>query len=346
MQRFTKSLIVLILAFMAKPALSQQVSVTASIDSSMILIGQQSGMHIKVSGPTGLNYSFPQFPGDTLVNGIELLARGPVDTVEITDGQIQLNVDYLITSFDSGLYYIPPIKVLAGLDTVESDFMALKVLTYDVDTTKTKLYDIKGVEAPPFVLSDYLLYIIIFILVYCIALLVIWLILKKKYGIRTDKAVAVQQMLPPHVRAIMELDKLKSEKPWKDGKTKEFFTRLSDILRTYINQRFNVNAMEMTSSEILDLFSKDRNTQSIYQNLKQILQLADLVKFAKVTPIENENELSIMNSYLFVNQTKLEDIQSVEEQKEALLEQQQTESETVGKPDDDGNDYMKKFQRK
>jgi hypothetical protein len=340
-----RSLFLLILVFAAIPAYSQQVSVNASIDSTMLLIGQQSALHLKVSGPSTLNYTLPQFPGDTLVNGIEVLARGPIDTVNQKNGEIQLKVDYLITSFDTGLYYISPIKVLAGIDTVESNNMALKVLTYEVDTTNVNLFDIKGAQAPPFVLSDYFVSIAIFLLAYILVLFAIWLILKKKYGLKTGETEPVQVYLLPHVRAIMDLDRLKAEKPWKSGKNKEYYTRLTDIIRTYIENRFQINAMEMTTAEILPLFSKDKNTQSVFQNLRQILQLSDLVKFAKQVPLENENEMSIMNAYLFVNQTKIEEVQTVEEQKEAYMEQKETEDST-SVPKVEENDYLKKFQRK
>jgi len=144
----------------------------------------------------------------------------------------------------------------------------------------------------------------------------------------------------------MELDKLKSEKLWHTGRNKEFYTRMSDILRIYINRRFQIDSLEMTTGEILELFRRDKNTQSVYQNLKQILQLADLVKFAKLTPLENDNELSMMNAYLFVNQTKkTEEVPSVEEQKEAM-EEQMADNEPKETPKNDQEDYLKKYQQK
>jgi hypothetical protein len=75
-----------------------------------------------------------------------------------------------------------------------------------------------------------------------------------------------------------------------------------------MERRYHINALEMTTADILELFQKDKESQSVYQNLKQILQLADLVKFAKYQPLENENELSLMNAYLFVNQTKIVEV--------------------------------------
>lgn len=309
------------------PLMAQQVIVKAAIDSTAMLIGQQSQMHLEVSGPASICYTFPVFQGDTLVKGVEVLASGRLDTLEKIGDQIRIRANYLVTSFDSGLYYIPPLKIIAGLDTVESNYMALKIMTYAVDTTKVQIFDIKGVENPPFVLGDYALEMMAFLLLYILVLLTIWYVLKKKYGRKEENRVEVP-LLPPHVVAIMELDRLKSERIWKSGKCKEFYTTLSDVLRRYIERRFQVNALEMTTDEILLMFRKDRDTQSVYQNLRQILQLADLVKFAKIQPLENENELSIVNSYFFVNQTKIEEVKPIEEQKESLDEEQKKGTNT------------------
>jgi hypothetical protein len=338
-----RSLVLLVLAFTLLPVHAQQVSVKATIDSTTMLIGQQSLMHLQISGPASLKYTFPVFTGDTLVKGVEILSRGPLDTVSIINGQIELKTDYLVTSFDSGLYYIPPVKILAGTDTVESNYMGLKIMTYDVDTAKVKIFDIKGVEKPPFVWSDYLVEILVFLLVYCLILLVIWIILRKKYRVERGEEVSNIPLLPPHVVAIMELDRMRSEKIWKVGKKKEYYIELSDVLRKYIERRFQINALEMTTEEILELFKKDKNAQSVYQNLRQILQLADLVKFAKIEPLESENELSIMNSYLFVNQTKMEEVKPIEEQKEEL-QKEIIDIET--KDETSESDELKKYQPK
>lgn len=343
MFNYKKSLVSLVLALGLLPVCAQQISFKATIDSTALLIGQQSLMHLEVSGPASLKYTFPVFQGDTLVKGIEVVQYGPLDTLEIANNQIRIKKDYLVTSFDSGLYYIPPVKILAGLDTIQSNEMVLKISTYSVDTTKVKIFDIKGVQKAPFVFGDYLLTLLLFLFIWALALLVIWFILKKKYGKEKEKLTA-EQMLPPHVVAIMELDRLKSEKIWKIGKNKEYYTNLSDILRKYIQRRFMINALEMTTDEILVLFKRDKSTQSVYQNLRQILQLADLVKFAKIQPLENENEMSIMNSYLFVNQTKMEELIKPEE----ILEDLQTVNTAEEQADKGASEdnEMKKYQPK
>jgi hypothetical protein len=339
-----KRSLALLLFALALPSMhAQTVSVKATLDSTVLLIGQQSLLHLEVSGPASLHYLFPTFPGDTLVKGIEILSRGKLDTVRMENDRIELKTDYLVTSFDSGLYYIPPVKILAGTDTVESNFMGLKVMTFDVDTAKVEIFDIKGVAKPDFVLGDYAVAILTFLLVYILIIMLIWYILRKKYHVEKGVEESNVSLLPPHVVAIMELDRLRTEKLWKKGKNKEYYTELSDVVRKYIERRFQVNALEMTTEEILILFRKDRNTQSVYQNLRQILQTADMVKFAKTEPLESENELSIMNSYLFVNQTKLEEVKSLEEQKEELLKDvEDSPSEEPVAESDDLKKYMPK----
>jgi len=343
MFKFKRSLVTLVLSACLLPVCAQEVSVKATIDSTVLLIGQQSKMHLEISGPATLKYAFPVFQGDTLVNGIEILQTGRLDTLEIGNNQIRLRTDYVITSFDSGLYYIPPVKILAGVDTVESNYLALKVMTYSVDTAKVTIFDIKGVQKPPFVLADYYMLMLWVLLAYALILLLIWYILRKKYGLNKEYSKLDQPLLPPHVVAIMELDRLKAEKIWKSGKSKEYYTSLSDILRKYIQRRYHINALEMTTDEILIVFKRDRSALSVYKNLRQILQLADLVKFAKIQPIENENEISIMNSYLFVNQTKIEEIKPVEEIQMEQPEETDVDSNMNVATE---NDEQKKYQPK
>jgi len=114
-----------------------------------------------------------------------------------------------------------------------------------------------------------------------------------------------------------ELDEIKQQKLWQQGRNKEYYTLLTDTLRKYMVNRFGINAMEMTSGEILELIRLESEANSSYNSLKQILELADFVKFAKLHPLPDENELSLMNAYLFVNQTKVVEVASPEESKES-----------------------------
>lgn len=326
-------------------AFSQVVTVQASIDSSTLYIGQQCMLNITLTGPATQTYTLPTFSGDTVVTGIEIIRREPVDTGRLDNDYVRYNAKFVITSFDEGLYYIPPIPVAYGSDTTFSNELALKIVTIDVDTTNYTLFDIKPIQKAPFVLYDYLLPFLIFILVIGLSY-VAWWYYKRHKARQTEKEEEDPFVrLPPHVAAIMELDKLKADKPWKTGRNKEYYTRLSDVIRKYIERRFQINAPEMTTSDILELFYRDKETLSVYQNLQQILSLSDLVKFAKLVPLENENELSLMNAYLFVNQTKVDELKPTAEQTEQDTESTHPDAEHDTSMDQPDN-YLKKFQPK
>ena len=114
--------------------------------------------------------------------------------------------------------------------------------------------------------------------------------------------------LTPYEQAIKELDTIKQQKLWQQGRNKEYYTELTDKLRRYIVERFDINAMEMTSGEILEIIRKEPDASEVYNTLKEIMGLSDFVKFAKLTPLPDENDRSMVNAYLFVNRTKRQEI--------------------------------------
>lgn len=343
--RIAQRLFLLIVTGVPWMAFSQSITVQASIDSSTMAIGQQCKLHLTLTGPSSETYILPSFSGDTIVNGVEVIKRNRIDTVELDNEYIRFKADYVITSFEEGLYYIPPIPIRTGSDTVYSNELALNIVTFDVDTTNYTLFDIKPVQKAPFVLFDYLPSLPILLLLLVLSYLAWWLIRRSKHRHNLHEEIDPFLLLPPHVAAILELDRLKAEKPWASGRNKEYYTRLSEVLRKYIQRRFQIDAPEMTTSEILELFNRDKETISVYQNLKQILSLSDLVKFAKLIPVENENELSLMNAYLFVNQTKVEEVKPVEEQAETVQEHPLSDNDRNTEMDK-SDDNLKKYQPK
>jgi len=115
-------------------------------------------------------------------------------------------------------------------------------------------------------------------------------------------------VLLPHQIALNELNKISAQKLWQHGREKEYYTKLTDVIRHYMEARFNIAAPEMTSSEILEETKPIQNEYpAAYDSLKKLLQVGDLVKFAKWHPLADENELSLNICYLFVNQTKVEE---------------------------------------
>jgi hypothetical protein len=289
-----------------KPVASQTI-VRATIDSAMLMIGEQRRIYLEVITDKGRQVLLPPF-SEYLVDGVMVLEAGKPDTIDAGNNRVAIKQDYLITSFDSALYIIPPFRVLDGQDTLLSNPLVLKVQTFpDVDPEQG-IIDIKPVMDADFVLSDYYLYIFGIpgaLLLLCIIMYIIqkW---KKKEPVFTLKAP--EPKLPPHVEATTRLDRIKAAKLWQQGKTKEYYSDITDVLRKYIMDRFGIFALEMTSDEILSEIYRLNDAHSVHSTLQQILKLADLVKFAKYIPLPDDSEITIMNAYLFVNQTKIEEL--------------------------------------
>lgn len=310
--------IAIVLSFLQGTKLyAQQTLIDVSIDSAAILIGEQTVLHLTVTTDNGKNVIVP-IPNDTLMTGVEVLNIAKADTTVIDNNRLLIKQDILVTSFDSSLYLLPPFKVIDQTDTIYSNQVALKVSTIPVNIDKPDEFnDIKDTWDPPFVLADY--YLLIYgVLFACILICLIGYILKRLRNRQSIIPFKKQEpKLPPFEMAMKELDEIKQQKLWQQGRNKEYYTLLTDTLRKYMVNRFGINAMEMTSGEILELIRLESEANSSYNSLKQILELADFVKFAKLHPLPDENELSLMNAYLFVNQTKVVEVASPEESKES-----------------------------
>jgi hypothetical protein len=307
MKVFTKSFWLLLFIqclFVSDKIFAQRTLIDVTIDSAAILIGEQTVLHMTVTIDRDKHVQVV-IPGDTLIRGVEVLGFSKPDSSVIENNRLLIKQDILITSFDSALYLLPPLKVIDGLDTVYSNQVALKVSTIPVDTDNPEdFFDIKEVWKPPFVLADYypwIFGILITLFLICVAGYIIQRVRNQKPLVPFRRETP---QLPPHEQAIMELNRIKQRKLWQQGRSKEYYTSITEILRRYIVARFGINAMEMTSGEILDIIKRNNEADSVYENLKQILQLADFVKFAKWNPLPDENDLSMMNACLFVNQTK------------------------------------------
>lgn len=307
-------------------------TVKVEMDSTYVTYGCPMTFHLQAIVPEGEQILFPQEPlqhggiigtDDSLTVLLELDdQRVPtIDTIEHSAGMLTLQQDLTVFAFDSATLYIPPFRFVNQRgDTLLTNSLALKVFVpfENVEVDPQKFCDIKGVETPDLVIWDYADW-------FLWPLLAIVLIVGLWAGYRYWKEHKNQQVevkpkekpLPPHVEAMQRLEELNSKKLWQDGHNKEFHTELTEILRQYIERRFQVSAMEQTSDEILDsLYELAQEQKSSLQNLKQILAVADLVKFAKFNPLSDENQLSMVNAKMFIEQTKQVLIEDNPEEKE------------------------------
>lgn len=302
--------------------LTAQITVDAKIDSTAIVIGDQTHLTFRITQKPGQRVMMPLLV-DSIPGGLDIVESLKPDTVAGDAGTVQIKKSYLVTAFEDSLLYIPALPFVIDGDTVWSKTLSLKVVQpFKIDTASHQIADIKPVIQGPFDWKGLLLILLFILLVH--GLVVAGIYVYRTYFVKEPELDQKSKDLlqPAHVVALGYLDRIKQEKPWQAGRSKEYHTQLTDVLRTYIERMFNINSMEMTSDEILEEFRlMHLENKSVYTNLKQILTLADLVKFAKWEPAIDEHELSLMNAYFFINQTKIEEV--------APLENIQTEEKSV-----------------
>ena len=291
---------------------AQQTLVDIKLDVADIMIGEQTMLHLNVTIDKDKQIIIP-LPGEVLMEGVEVLDISPSDTTDIKNNRITISYELIITSFDSSLYLLPSFIAIDGRDTIFSDRLALKVSSPDVNIDNPEeYYDIKNVWRPPFVLSDY--YALIYGILFALFLICVIGYFIQRMRNRPEKTVLIDTgpKLPPHELAIKELRELRERKLWQQGRNKEYFTEITDTLRRYISSRYGESAMEKTTSEILDfLRSEEPCNKDAYDVLRQVLQLSDFVKFAKLQPLPDENEISMINANVFVERTKREEVKVI-----------------------------------
>nr|WP_321357799.1 hypothetical protein [uncultured Draconibacterium sp.] len=296
---------------------AQRIKATASLDSANILIGDQVKLFLEVDHPKDVDVQFPVVP-DTINSLIEVISRSGVDTFELDDETLMKQIQaYTITSFDSGSYRIPPywfkIDVDGTIDSIPSNGVTLNVYTMEIDTTKGPT-DIKMPYGAPLTLKEVTPYILGVILIGAIIFFLLYSIKRKKNN-KPIFARPEKPKEPAHIIALRELDRIKTEKMWQKGKTKQYYSELTDALREYIEDRFGIRAPEQTTDETIASFRAQKGVISDknFANLTQLMQMADLVKFAKYQPLPDDDNLSLVNAYFFVNDTKKEEQKKAEE---------------------------------
>ena len=283
---------------------AQKLSVETSIDTNIITIGDQIGLNYTIEKKKDLVTKLPFFT-DSLTEGVEIIGEPRIDSSSIKDDLLRINIGLTITSFDTGLYYLPPQAIVYSdqgyWDTLMSRATYLMVKGVPIDTTYT-VRDIKGVEKMPLTILEILIYVGILLVVVALIILTIYYFKRKKEDKPLFKPLKPEE--PAYITALRELDKIKAQKLWQQKQVKEYYTRITYIIRWYIEKRFSVAALEQTSDEILYKIRKLDIDNINFTNLESLLNLADLVKFAKGEPDPEENILHLDNAYDFIKKTK------------------------------------------
>ena len=284
---------------------AQPTTVSATMDSTILLVGEQTRLTFTVAQMRDRQVCAPVF-SDTIVSGLEIVERLPLDTQLADDGLLLVSQSYVLTSFDSALYFIDAQPFVDGADTLYSNPLSLKVVSIPVDTAQHAIADIKPVYAPPF---DWpLFWLIVLITLGVVALAVIGFFVYryvKRHAAPSAEVAEPQDLRPAHEIALERLDVIKAEKLWQQNRAKEYHTQLTDVVRDYIARRFGICAVEQTSAEILAGIQPELNGQkTVYADLKTLLTTSDLVKFAKYKPLVSEDEKSLALAYQFVEATK------------------------------------------
>lgn len=273
-------IIVLLISFVG---ISQENPIKVSADTTFIRIGEQFVYKITVEG-SKKEVIFPKL--DSLQN-LEVVKSFPIDSLKN-----KLEKKYLLTSFDSGQYAIPQQKIRINHKKYLTDSLLINVATVKVDTTKQKMYPIKAIKSEPKTIEDYVyqLWWIPIILLIALAVALYFILRKKK------SKILFKKQIPPMQEAIQRLQKLDKTDYLKENELKKYYTELTDIIRTYIEKDIHIPALESTTNELMETITdinKSSNLQiskETLQQLKSILQSADLVKFAKSKPLISDAE--------------------------------------------------------
>lgn len=296
-------LLCLTLCLLSTPLLADVV-VEASLDSAAIRIGEQLNLHTRVTVPKGTRVIFPEYQQGYLTEGIEVLERSQVDTSTIDDGsRWVLNRTYVLTSFDSALYSLPPVEVQVGERRYASrNTLGLKVESIEVDTVHTdNIRDPYGPVSIPFRWSGSFVATSLLLWLFLVAFVVSLCRLLKHEPLR--KRITIAPPPPAHQVALRAIEQFRGRAADSEDELKAYYDELTGVLRTYIKERFGIDAREMTTPQLITALTNAEDETALY-DLRELLQTADLVKFARLQTSATENDRSLLHAMDYINQTK------------------------------------------
>ena len=304
-------------------------TITSHISADTVMIGDRVTLTIEVDADVMQHIVFPTFDfTQNLPEGaeqqepsIEIINDFAPDTVSKEGRRVRLRKRYEMAVYDEGIYKLGRAQALYLDKNIVDTLFAereeeLVVKTFQIDSTMTTVRDLKPQMTLKLRFAEFGGYLGISFAVALLLAGVIYLLARylHKRGKHLSDLFKPAPPIPAHIVAIEALEKLRNEKLWQNNKHKEYYSGLSDILRTYLAGRFEVGAMEMTTDEIADALREVDIEHKSKMDLLSVLRDADLVKFAKATPEANDNELAYDKAFYFVENTK--PVEVVEEEDE------------------------------
>ena len=272
-----------ILLFISTISFAQKPMVKAEIDTTNIRIGEQ--FQLKISVDETQNVIIPKIQ----LKGLEVIDSTRIDTIKNS-----LIRRYILTGFDSGAFYIPQQQIFVKNQAFLTDSLLINIATIAIDTAKVKKFPIKSIKKEPYTFDDFKIYIyLILAILAIIGFWIYWFVIKKR---KETEDAPTYRTLPPFEEAILRLNELDEKLLWQNNKIKEYYSELTEIVRGYIERELKVPALENTTDEVLAMIKDFKNADSIetsketIKKLKDLLQEADLVKFAKSKPLAIEIE--------------------------------------------------------
>lgn len=294
-------------------AQSQPPRVTARFLPDSVAIGDRFELEVTVDKDKLQLVDFPAFGDKKFTDQIEIVDDLPIDTLSLEGRRMKLGKRYRLTTFEAGVHPVGRFPVLYVdkniTDTLLSaDSLILQVGTFEIDTATMTIRDLKPAMGAPLKFGEISGYLGWALLALAAVVLIVWRIVSLRRNLTMfGKPKPID---PPHVTAIKALQILHNQKLWQNNKHKQYYTRLTDILREYLGGRYGIPAMEMTTDEILDGIASREIPAKHVANLREVLSTADLVKFAKLVPADDDNEAAYTQAYYFVENTKPTEVEA------------------------------------
>ena len=296
--------------------LAQEEQPATRLSRDTILIGDQIEWILDLKIRQGEEF-YVEKPEEEPAPGVETITPLHFDTLSVKKGVMNIKGSTVLTCFDSGSFFMPPMIVAiqresGQVDTIFYDGPIMEVTTIPVDTSNFEAKDIKGQIKYPVTFKELLPWIgLLLVLAGIVYVVVRWIKLRRENRSFFGRPI-VQD--PPHITALRALEKIRSQKLWQSDKQKQFYTAVTDTLRQYMAARYDIAALEETSAEIFADLSDKEIDPALLDKVKDLFTTADFVKFAKHSASSEENEDAIPTAVRFVNETFMQQMENEKEE--------------------------------